>query len=328
MQIASAKGLKSFSSPCKSFREVVIFRILWALTTAIGTEDVEGTGHLYLRDPNMLPNVAYRSALVTLMAVMLAVSVGGCATSWNPIPITPRVALTPTKGDVTMQARPGKPIGGIVPVDVAVANGTDEPYLIEPDQVFAINEQGQRIMPVSTSEAIQEAGNANALKAGLTGAAKNAAIGALAGAAAGAAVGAAVGTIVASPAEGALFGAAVGGSIGAAGGGVMGGVQGQAAARHNAETQISALSLQTREAHPNYSINGYVFFPKGTYTSIQMTLLNKETHLSDTRTTPWEDGETATSSRNAIPMSTSPQPVGPSIAPPAPQQLDEQIQTE
>ena len=42
-------------------------------------------------------------------------------------------------------------------------------------------------MPISAGEAIQEAGNANALKAGLTGAAKNAAIGALVGAATGAA---------------------------------------------------------------------------------------------------------------------------------------------
>jgi hypothetical protein len=264
------------------------------------------------RRESMLPiSCAYRSALAALLVVLLAFSVSGCATSWNPIPITPRVALTPTKGDVTMHARPGKPIGRIVPVDVAVANGTDEPYLIEPDQIFAINEQGQRIMPVSASDAIQEAGNANALKAGLTGAAKNATIGALAGAATGAAVGAAVGSIVASPAEGALFGAAVGGSIGAAGGGVMGGVQGQAAAHHDAETQISALSLQTREAHPNYSINGYVFFPKGEYTSIQMTLLNEETHQSDTRTSPWEDGESTMSSGNAIPMNTSPRAVSP-----------------
>jgi hypothetical protein len=273
----------------------------------------------------------YRSASAALVAVVLVFGLGGCATTWNPIPITPRVALTPVKGDVTMQARPGKAIGGIVPVDVAVANGTDEPYRIEPDQVFAINAQGQRIMPVSTSEAIQEAGNANALKAGLTGAAKNAAIGALAGAASGAAIGAAVGMIVASPAEGALFGAAVGGSIGAAGGGVMGGVQGQAAAHHDAETQISELSLRSREAHPNYSISGYVFFPKGEYTSIQMTLLNEETHQSHTRTSPWEEGEVTTSSGSEIPMSTPPQAMAPSIAPPpAAQQLEEQrqIQTE
>jgi hypothetical protein len=269
----------------------------------------------------------YRTARALSIAVLLAFGLGGCATTWNPIPITPRVALTPTKGDVTMQALPGEPIGGVVPVDVSIANGTDEPYLVEPDQIFAINEQGQRIMPVTSSEAIQQAGSANSLKAGLTGAAKNAAIGAVVGAATGAAIGAAVGTIVLSPAQGALVGAAIGGSVGAAGGGVYGGVQGQAAAHHDAETQISALSLQTREAHPNYSVNGYVFFPKGEYTSIQMTLLNEETHQTDTRTSSWQGGEIATGGASAVPMSTSPATISPSIVQPSPaRQFQEQQQ--
>jgi len=268
-------------------------------------------------------------AAAAALAVVLAFGLAGCATTWNPIPITPRVALTPTKGDVTMQARPGAPIGRIVPVDVSIANGTDEPYLVQPDQVFAINQQGQRIMPISASEAIQEAGNSNALKAGLTGAAKNLAIGAIAGAATGAAIGAAVGTIVLSPAQGALVGAAIGGSVGAAGGGVYGGVQGQAAAHHDADTQISALSLQTREAHPNYSINGYVFFPKGEYTSIQMTLLNEETHQTDTRTSSWDGGEIARGSNSAIPMITPSAVVSPSVVPPSPaQQFQDQRQNQ
>jgi hypothetical protein len=269
----------------------------------------------------------YRSALASSIAALLAFGLGGCATTWKPIPLTPRVALTPIKGNISTQAQPGKPIGGIVPVDVSIANGTDEPYLIQPDQIFAINEQGQRIMPISTNEAIQEAGNANALKAGLTGAAKNLAIGAIAGAATGAAIGAAVGTIVLSPAQGALVGAAIGGSVGAAGGGVYGGVQGQAAAHRDADTQISALALQTREAHPNYSINGYVFFPKGEYTSIQVTLLNEETHQTDTRTSSWQGGEIATGVASAVPMSPAPVVVSPSVAQPSPApQFQEQRQ--
>jgi len=96
----------------------------------------------------------------------------------------------------------------------------------------------------------------------------------------------------------------------------MGGVQGQTAAHHDAETQISTLSLQTRQAHPNYSVSGYVFFPKGEYTSIQMTILNQETHQTDTRTAAWQDGESTTSISNATPMSTSPGAVVPSVAPP------------
>jgi hypothetical protein len=166
----------------------------------------------------------------------------------------------PTADQVTMQARPGKPIGGIIPVDVSVANGTTEPYLIVPTQIFAVDGMGQRILAVPASEAIQEAGDANALKAGLTGAAKNAAVGAIAGALIGAAIGVAAGAIVGQPGAGAAYGAMMGGGVGAAEGGVLGGVQGQAAAHQDAATQISALSLPAGEANPNFSVNGYVFF--------------------------------------------------------------------
>ena len=125
------------------------------------------------------------------------------------------------------------------------------------------------------------------------------------------------------------MGAAIGGSVGAAGGGVYGGVQGQAAAHHDAETQISALSLQTREAHPNYSINGYVFFPKGEYTSIQMTLLNEETHQTDVRTSSWEGGEIATGGISTIPMGTLSTTVVPATPQPSPaQQFQEQRQNQ
>lgn len=225
---------------------------------------------------------------VGFVTLLIALGISGCATSWRPIPDTPRVALTPAKGAITMQATPGTPIGDLVPVDLAIANGTDEPYRIEPDQIFAINEQGQRIMPIPASQAIAEAGDANNLKAGLLGAGKSGLVGGLAGAAAGAAIGASVGMIVLSPAEGAMVGAALGGSIGAASGGIYGGLQGQSAAHRDAESQISALSLQTRDANPNYSVNGYVFFPKGTYTSVEMNLFNEETHLSTTHKSSWD----------------------------------------
>jgi hypothetical protein len=246
------------------------------------------------------------------LAAALALALSGCATSWRPIADVPRVALTPSRGEITMQARPGKEIGGMVPVDVAIANGTDEPYRIEPDQVFAINTQGQRIMPIPASQAAAEAGDSNALKAGLTGAGKSAVIGGLAGAATGAAIGAVVGTLVLSPAQVALLGAAIGGSIGAAGGGVYGGFQGQSAAHKDADSQISALSLQTRDANPNYSVNGYVFFPKGEYTSVEMNLFNEETHQSATRSSTW-DGQTM------MPPVSSSSPVGVAPVQPLPE---------
>ena len=250
-----------------------------------------------------------RRISLALVAATVSLVLSGCVTTWQPIPETPRVALTPMKGQVTIKAVPGKAVDGMVPVDVSIANGTDEPYRIESDQIFAIDQQGQRIMPIPASQAMIEAGNANALKAGLTGAAKSAAVGGIAGAAAGAAIGAAVGTIVLSPAQGALVGAALGGSVGAAGSGIYGGLQGQAAAHHDAESQISALSLQTRDANPNYSVNGYVFFPKGEYTALEMNLFNEETHQSATGSTQWNGAATPVT----IGSATEVQPASPPV---------------
>ena len=224
-------------------------------------------------------------AICTTLSVVLA----GCATHARPIDMTPRVALQPNKGEISMQVKPGKTIGEIVPVDISAANGTDEPYLLVPNQVFAIDEQGQRILPVTPAEAIQEAGDADALKAGLTGAAKNAAVGLVAGAVIGAAVGVVAGALIGAPAAGAAYGAAMGGGVGAAEAGVFGGVQGQVAAQQDAQTQITSLALQSSELNPNFSANGYVFFPKGNYQSVQMTLLNEERHESQTLTAPWPD---------------------------------------
>src|SRR5262249_1801028 len=159
------------------------------------------------------------------------------ATSARPLPIEKRVALTPPKDDVAVLARAGQPIGQVVPVDVSIANGTDEPYMVDPAQVFAIDDQGQRILAVPWAEAIEEAGDANRLKAALTGAGKSAAVGAIAGVAIGAALGVAVGALLGAPGEGAVYGAAMGGGYGAAMGGVSGGMQGQVAARADAATQ-------------------------------------------------------------------------------------------
>ncbi len=219
--------------------------------------------------------------------ISLSIVLAGCATRARPIDITPRVALQPSEHEVSMQVKPGKTIGDIVPVDISAANGTDEPYLLVPNQVFAIDQQGQRILPVPPAEAIQEAGDADALKAGLTGAAKNAAVGLVAGAVIGAAIGVAAGALIGAPAAGAVYGAALGGGVGAAEAGVAGGVQGQEAAQQDAQTQITSLALQAGELHPNFSANGYVFFPKGSYQSVQMTLLNEERHESQTLIAQW-----------------------------------------
>jgi hypothetical protein len=96
------------------------------------------------------------------------------------------------------------------------------------------------------------------------------------------------------PPVGAAFGAAIGGGLGAATGGGAGAIAGEETAHVDAATQISALCLKSGEAHPNYAVNGYVFFPKGTYRGVQVTLLNIETEETSTVTVDWsKDGATA-----------------------------------
>jgi hypothetical protein len=225
-----------------------------------------------------------------VIALLLAIApmlITGCAVSAPPIDDTPRVAMTPVKDQVVVSASPSNLVGTMVPVEISIANGTTEPRLLVPSQIFAINEHDQRIIPMPATEAIRAATKANALKAGLKGAAKNAAFGAAAGAVTGGAIGAAVGTIVAEPVEGMALGAALGGAVGGTQGAVVGGVQGQAIAYHDAESQISSLALQQSEVQSDYTVNGYVFFPQGNYKGVQVVLLNQETHQTDTITVPW-----------------------------------------
>jgi len=238
-------------------------------------------------------------ALVALSSVILVgTTIAACATSVRPLPTAKRVALAPPHDDIAVRAQVGEPIGEIVPVDMSIANGTAEPYVIDTSQVFAIDEQGERVIPVPPSEAVQEAGDANSLKAGLIGAGKDAAAGALTGAVVGAAVGAGAGALVGVPPVGAAFGAAIGGGIGAATAGAAGSAQGQSAARLDAATQISALCLKSGEAHPNYSVNGFVFFPRGNYRELEITLLNEETEETRTVTAAWsKDGATTSASQ-------------------------------
>jgi hypothetical protein len=228
-----------------------------------------------------------RNALLFCLLLCGAIAIGGCAVTAAPIDNTPRVGISPVKDHVTVSATPSAVVGSMVPVDISIANGTPEPRLLIPSQVFAINEHGQRIIPMPTSEAIRAATKANTLQAGLRGAAKSGALGAAAGAATGGAIGAVVGTVVAEPLEGLAMGAALGGVVGGAQAAVAGGLQGQAVARQDAETQIPSLALQTSQVHPDFTVNGYVFFPQGNYQGVQVVLLNQETHQTDTIMVPW-----------------------------------------
>jgi len=216
-----------------------------------------------------------------LLALLAAVPMlAGCAVASAPIKSEPQVVASPVNGEVSVTSRQGDPIGGVTPVYVSIANGTDTPRSVVPSQVFALNQAGERIAPIPPGEAGRQAGGAGELKAALASAAVS---GATAGAL-GAAAGAVAGAFTGGAGKAAGLGAAVGGGYGA----FTGAPAGQRAAHEQAEKQLSALALHGGEVRKDFTVSGYVFFPKGNYKGIELLLVNSESGDTEVVKTPWQ----------------------------------------
>jgi hypothetical protein len=214
-----------------------------------------------------------------LAATAMSWTMGGCAVAPAPIKDRPQVVATPKDGQVAVAASSGKSIGDVQPVYVSIANGTNTPRTVVPDQIFALNNDGDRIAPLPAREAAREAGGAGELKAALlSGAASGAILGAV-----GSGVGAVAGSLIHSGAAGAGIGAAVGAGYG----GLQGVSMGPGRAREQANDQLTALALQHQDVRHDFTASGYVFFPKGEYTQLQVLLVDSETGDTDVISEPW-----------------------------------------
>jgi hypothetical protein len=216
-----------------------------------------------------------------LTAAVIAISciASGCAVAPAPIKDTPQVVATPQNGQVAVASSSGKTIGDVQPVYVSIANGTDTPRTVVPDQIFALNDVGERVAPLPPEEAAREAGGAGELKAALlSGATSGAIVGAL-----GTGVGAIAGSLIHSGAAG----AGIGGAIGAGYGGLQGVSMGPGRAREQANQQLTALALQHQDVRHDFTASGYVFFPKGDYSQLQVLLVDGETGDTDVISEPW-----------------------------------------
>jgi len=210
----------------------------------------------------------------------VAVCLGGCGVASPPIKNTPQVVATPLTGQLTTSVQAAPAVGDVVPVYVSVANGTDEPRTVVPSQVFAINDAGERVAPLPPKEAARQAGGAGELKAALTSAAVSGVAGGAVGAGMGAIAGAGFG-------GGAGPGALIGSAIGAGTGMFSGAERGQSKADQQANEQIGGLSLKPQEVRRNFTVSGYVFFPKGSYREVEMVLVNHETGDTQSIREPW-----------------------------------------
>ncbi len=209
-------------------------------------------------------------------AIAAAIAISGCAVAPPPIAHTPNIVATPQQGQLAVSVAAAPTVGAVTPVYVSIANGTDAPRAVVPSQVFALNDAGERVAPLPAGEAARQAGSARELEGAIQSAAVSgvggAAVGAAAGAVAGAA-GSAGGWGFRSPGAGALVGSAFGGGWGI----LSGAEKGQSKADQQANQQIEALSLKPEEVRKDFTVSGYVFFPKGKYKTVEMLLVNRDT---------------------------------------------------
>ena len=221
------------------------------------------------------------------LAATISIALCGCAVAPAPIAHTPNVVTTPQAGQMAVSVQASPSVGEVVPVYVSVANGTDDTRTVVPDQIFALNNVGERVAPIPPGEAARQAGNANELK----GAMQSGAISGVGGSAVGAAAGAIAGAGGVSgggwgfnsPSQGALVGTGLGG-----GWGVWSGAgYGQSKADLQANQQIDALALKPEEVRPKFVVSGYIFFPKGSYNQVEMVVLDRETGGTQILREPW-----------------------------------------
>jgi hypothetical protein len=208
-----------------------------------------------------------------------AVWISGCGIAQAPIQHTPNVVATPQQGQLAVSVAAAPTVGEVTPVYVSIANGTDDTRAVVPSQVFALNQAGERVAPLPPGEAARQSGNAGELKGALKSAAFSGAVAGGVGAGLGAAVGSAFGA--------AGSGAIVGSAYGAGYGMLHGAERGQSRADQQANQQIEALSLKPEEVRRNFTVSGYVFFPKGQYQQVEMLLVDRETGDTEVVREPW-----------------------------------------
>jgi hypothetical protein len=235
---------------------------------------------------NMKPRIPLAPNRLRAGAIAVAIAISGCAIAPPPIAHTPNVVATPQQGQVSVSVAAAPSVGDVTPLYVSVANGTEESRSIVPSQVFALNEAGERVAPIAPGEAARQAGSAKELE----GAVKSGAVSGVGGAALGAAAGAIAGSAgkagdfgFGSPGAGALIGTAFGGAVGV----FSGAERGQSKADQQANQQIEAVSLKPEDVHKNFTVSGYVFFPKGQYSQVEMLLVDRETGDTEVVREPW-----------------------------------------
>ena len=193
-----------------------------------------------------------------LIAALLVLA--GCAARRAPTLSVP----APQPGRLSMVARAGPAIAAVRPIAVAVTNGRAEPFQLDARQIYAHGEREERVAPLPPAEAARRADGRR-----LPGPVKAGAAGAITGGALGAVSGAITGAIRGG------IGAAV--AAGSAAGAALGAITGVLWGRRD-EPDVAgfeARALQSGSLVPGASATGYVYYPAGTYRSLEILVADE-----------------------------------------------------
>ncbi len=182
----------------------------------------------------------------------------GCAAK----PVTAPRAVVPAtvSSEARVASDQASSFGDMTPIAVGVSNGSSTTYLLSATRVFALDDRGLRIAPLSLSESARQAGGTTQLVAGLKGAGAGALLAGVLGAATGAIVGAGTG--------GAGQGATIGAGIGAAAGAIGGFYESTTKTEQEIREQLGGLYFGEQELKPGLPVSGFVFFPQGRYLGV------------------------------------------------------------
>jgi hypothetical protein len=205
-----------------------------------------------------LEDTTMRIKQVLAMTMLIPLLAVGCVRK----PVTaPQAVVPPTvASELRAASTVAKQFGSMVAIGVGVSNGSATDYLVTADRVLALDRAGNRLAPLSVTEAARQAGGASALVAGLQGAGGGALLAALVGAMSGALIGASKG----SAKEGAMVGAGLGVAVGA----VAGFYDSKSKTEQEIIRQLGDLYLGAKTSKPGLPVSGFVFFPAGEYTGI------------------------------------------------------------
>lgn len=198
-----------------------------------------------------------------VIAIVLLVGFGAGACADKPV-TAPRVVVPQTvPSELRAAATVADRFGDMVAIGVGLSNGSGKTYAITADRVLAIDAGGNRIAPLSVTEAARQAGGATALVSGLKGAGGGALLAGVLGAIPGAILGAAGGG-----AAGAGKGAAIGAGIGVAAGAIAGFYESKSKTEREIIAQLGDLYLGAKPLKPGLPVSGFVFFPRGAYQGV------------------------------------------------------------